>query len=400
MSATLTDEIHTLKSAMCRDPAILKLEEAEREADTLTQYYVECAEDDKFLLIYVILKLKLLKGKCIVFVNDIDRCYRVKLYLEQFGIRSCVLNAELPLNSRFVPTPARADHRLHIMEEFNKGVYDIILATDEANKLTQAASDDEAETADQEPSTPVEPAAKEAPPSKKRKRKDGEFGVARGIDFQNVSFVLNFDFPTTSKAYLHRIGRTARAGSQGTSLSFIIPPNEYGKSKHSSLPSTKNDTKVLARIRTRLADAGRKEISQYQFDSKQLEAFRYRMTDALRAVTRSAVHQARAQELRKEILTSEKLKRHFEDNPGELDGLRHDEDTHVVRKQAHLKYVPEYLLPGGGKKGGKDLGFVGYRKEEGNRIRKARLQASRKKKFGKGVKPKKRDPLKSFRPGK
>jgi ATP-dependent RNA helicase DDX56/DBP9 len=102
MSATLTDEIHTLKTAMCRNPAILKLEEAERETDTLIQYYVECAEDDKFLLIYVILKLKLLKGKCIVFVNDIDRCYRVKLFLEQFGIRSCVLNAELPLNSRYI----------------------------------------------------------------------------------------------------------------------------------------------------------------------------------------------------------------------------------------------------------------------------------------------------------
>jgi ATP-dependent RNA helicase DDX56/DBP9 len=101
MSATLTDEIHTLKTAMCRNPAILKLEEAERETDTLIQYYVECTEDDKFLLIYVILKLKLLKGKCIVFVNDVDRCYRVKLFLGQFGIRSCVLNAELPLNSRF-----------------------------------------------------------------------------------------------------------------------------------------------------------------------------------------------------------------------------------------------------------------------------------------------------------
>lgn len=101
MSATLTEDIHTLKTAFCRNPAILKLEEAERETDTLTQYYVECAEDDKFLLIYVILKLKLLKGKCIVFVNDIDRCYRVKLFLEQFGIRSCVLNAELPLNSRY-----------------------------------------------------------------------------------------------------------------------------------------------------------------------------------------------------------------------------------------------------------------------------------------------------------
>jgi ATP-dependent RNA helicase DDX56/DBP9 len=101
MSATLTEEIHTLKSAMCRNPAILKLEEAERDTDTLTQYYVETTEDDKFLLIYVILKLKLLKGKCIVFVNDVERCYRVKLFLEQFGVRSCVLNAELPLNSRY-----------------------------------------------------------------------------------------------------------------------------------------------------------------------------------------------------------------------------------------------------------------------------------------------------------
>ena len=124
------------------------------------------------------------------------------------------------------------------------------------------------------------------------------------------------------------------------------------------------------------------------------------MTDALRAVTKVAVHQARAQEIRKEILASEKLKRHFEDNPVELEGLRHDGDALVVRKQAHLKHVPDYLLPGGGK-GPKDLGFIGYRKEEGNRIRKARLQARNKRKgakFGK-TKPK-RDPLKSFRPGK
>jgi ATP-dependent RNA helicase DDX56/DBP9 len=123
------------------------------------------------------------------------------------------------------------------------------------------------------------------------------------------------------------------------------------------------------------------------------------MTDALRAVTRSAVHQARAQELRREILTSEKLKRHFEDNPGEVEGLRHDEDVRVVRRQGHLKFVPDYLLPGGAKGGKKDLGFIGYRKEGENKIRKARLQAKHKK-GGKGFKGKKRDPLKSFRPGK
>jgi ATP-dependent RNA helicase DDX56/DBP9 len=202
--------------------------------------------------------------------------------------------------------------------------------------------------------------------------------------------------PRTSKSYLHRIGRTARAGSEGTALSFVIPADQHGKSKHSSISTTKNDIKVLQRIKGRLASAGRKEIQLYQFDAKQLDAFRYRMNDALRAVTRTAVHQARAQEIRKEILTSEKLKRHFEDNPSELDGLRHDEDIHVIRKQSHLKHVPDYLLPRGGK-GAKDLGFIGYRKEGGNRIRKARLQARHK---GKNKGKPKRDPLKSFKPRK
>ncbi len=61
-----------------------------------------CSEVDKFLLTYVILKLKLIRGKCLLFVNDIDRCYRLKLFLEQFSIKSCVLNSELPLNSRLV----------------------------------------------------------------------------------------------------------------------------------------------------------------------------------------------------------------------------------------------------------------------------------------------------------
>lgn len=97
--------------------AILKLEETVDEAAHLSQYFVRyvdsssqrtvstqtlhsCTEIDKFLLIYVILKLKLVQGKCILFVNDVDRCYRLKLFLEQFSIKSCVLNAEMPINSR------------------------------------------------------------------------------------------------------------------------------------------------------------------------------------------------------------------------------------------------------------------------------------------------------------
>lgn len=104
-----------------RAKVILKLEDDEDELANLSQYLVRyvclslrpdprigadltrsnsCSEEDKFLLLYVILKLKLIKGKCLIFVNDTDRGYRVKLFLEKFGIKSGVLNSELPFNSR------------------------------------------------------------------------------------------------------------------------------------------------------------------------------------------------------------------------------------------------------------------------------------------------------------
>ena len=149
---------------------ILKLEEDEDDAARLSQYSVRyvldplrgslklstgasrCSEVDKFLLTYVILKLKLIKGKCILFVNDVDRCYRLKLFLEQFSIKSCVLNSELPLNSRLVNYLSRCCYelnspmpRMHIVQEFNKGIYDYIIATDESNEAMGADSDDESD---------------------------------------------------------------------------------------------------------------------------------------------------------------------------------------------------------------------------------------------------------------
>ena len=308
----------------------------------------------------MIVKLKLIKGKCIIFVGDIDRGYRLKLFLEQFGAKSCVLNSELPVNSR-----------IHVVEAFNKNVYDTIIAADE-NEVVGS----------------------ESLRKKRRTPKDKEYGVSRGIDFKNVACVLNFDLPTSAKSYAHRIGRTGRAGKTGMALSFVIPREQYRKHKPTSFPTTEHDEEVLAEIvrRQRKKD---QEIKDYQFDMTQVESFRYRMNDALRAVTGVAVREARTRELRQELINSDKLKRHFEENPEDLHHLRHDGELRAARTQAHLKHVPEYLMPNGGKRAISqgDIGFVGIRKSDANRAKKANKRMRLK---GKLSTKKRSNPLKTF----
>lgn len=139
MSATFTKEIEQLTALVLRKPAVLALEDTKEETDSLTQYVVKCTEFEKFLFAFVIIKLKLIKGKILLFVNDIDRCYKLKLFLEQFSIKACVLNSELPLNSRY-----------HIVEEFNRGIYDYLIATDESELKGEQDSEDEADSSDDE----------------------------------------------------------------------------------------------------------------------------------------------------------------------------------------------------------------------------------------------------------
>ncbi|KAH8987767.1 ATP-dependent RNA helicase dbp9 [Lactarius hatsudake] len=361
MSATMTDDVETLKGLALRNPVTLKLEEDEDGAADLTQYVVRTTEVDKFLLTYIILKLKLIQGKCIIFVNDVDRCYRVKLFLEQFSIKSCVLNSELPLNSRY-----------HAVQEFNKGVYDYIIAADEGggeqdnedgeDPDAEEQSDEElfvstqrgAEEEDHDPGPsqrkrkrePTPPAKQKSKSGLRKKRRgakrDAEYGVARGVDFLDVACVLNFDLPTSARAYTHRVGRTARAGRSGTALSFVLPASEYGKHKAvGGVPSTQHDEDVWGRI----ARAQQDRVREYAFDKKQVEAFRYRMEDALRAVTRYAIREARLKEIKQELLTSEKLKAHFEDHPNDLEYLKHDKPLHPTLVQPHMKHIPKYLMP-------------------------------------------------------
>ncbi|CAG8632741.1 2945_t:CDS:10, partial [Dentiscutata heterogama] len=327
MSATLTKNVENLKQLLLSNPAILTLHE-EKDEINLTQYCVRCSEVDKFLLIYVILKLRLIKGKCILFVNDIDRCYRLKLFLEQFSIKTCVLNSELPLNSRY-----------HIVQEFNKGIYDYIIATDESDLKADNDTDDEAIGEHDETKTSDNKRDKTH-----LRKKDKEYGSSRGIDFINVTAVINFDFPTSAKSYTHRVGRTARASQKGMSLSFVVPKELAGKHKVVSCLSAKHDEEVYARVEKQQSLAGA-TLRPYFFDMKQVEGFRYRVEDAMRAVTRTAIKEARLKDIRSEILKSETLKTHFEDNPNDLKALRHDTIIHPTRVQQHMKHIPPYLMP-------------------------------------------------------
>ncbi|XP_024113491.1 probable ATP-dependent RNA helicase DDX56 [Oryzias melastigma] len=307
MSATFTEDVQALKELLLHNPMVLKLQGSQLpDSSQLQQYTIKCEEEDKFLLIYTLLKLRLVRGKTLLFVGAVDRSYRLKLFLEQFSIPACVLNSELPVQSR-----------CHIITQFNQGFYDIIIATDEQSLSPPAGS---SQTKGKE--------KKNA--NKGGKAKDKEFGVSRGVDFQNVANVINFDFPPTVESYIHRVGRTARADNQGTALSFI---------SHTELP-------LLAEVEEALStDNSESVLKPYQFRMEEIEGFRYRCRDAMRAVTKQAVREARLKEIKQELLNSEKLKTYFDDNPRDLELLRHDKDLHPAVVKPHMKNIPDYLIP-------------------------------------------------------
>lgn len=309
MSATLSEDVQALKELLLHNPVILKLQGSQLpDSSQLQQFGLRCEEEEKFLLIYTLLKLGLVRGKTLLFVSAVERSYRLKLFLEQFAIPACVLNAELPLESR-----------THIITQFNQGFYDYIIAADEQSLSGAAASD----------------AAKDKKKKKKNAEKgatskDKEFGVSRGVDFQNVCNVINFDFPPTVESYIHRVGRTARANNPGTALSFI----------------TNAEVELQSEVEEALAgDNSDCVLKPYQFKMEEIEGFRYRCRDAMRSVTKQAVKEARLKEIKQELLNSEKLKTYFEDNPRDLQLLRHDKDLHPAVIKPHLKNIPDYLVP-------------------------------------------------------
>lgn len=390
MSATMSQDVEELRGLLAaggRKATVLNLKDPTHHAH-LRQYYVYLSEESKFLLLYVLLRLRLVRGKCLIFVNDVDRGYKVRLFLEAFGIKSCVLNAEMPANSRY-----------HVVQEFNKGVYDVIIATDEASEDVGAKGDDdivrgdeeeEEATADADPAPGSEEAEEEdddevdgqkklagqatsesTSSTKKRKhqdnKKDGtsskrssrsasqrEYGVSRGIDFVSVSCVINFDLPLSLSSYIHRIGRTARGHSTGIALSFVVPKKELhvgaSKGMKGVVSSTaKYDERTWRKITRHMKRAQRQanavvppnaassstlvtpgldgaiDLREWAVHWPTANSFRYRIESVLQsASSRSRVREARIEELKREMLRSARLRAHFEENPRDWEYLKHD----------------------------------------------------------------------------
>ncbi|GLU20165.1 hypothetical protein SLE2022_363770 [Rubroshorea leprosula] len=357
MSATSGTEVEQLKKLILHNPFILTLSEVEDAKDevipkNVQQFWIPCSTSDKLLYVFALLKLELVLKKVLIFTNTIDMGFRLKLFLEKFGIKSAILNAELPQNSR-----------LHILEEFNAGLFDYLIATDDSQTKQKEQTNE---------SSPVDSkkSRKHAKP-----KLDSEFGVVRGIDFKNVHTVINFDIPLSASGYVHRIGRTGRAYRAGAAVSIVSP----------------DEMEIFEEIKSFLGDGDDKDsnvIAPFSLLTKDaVESLRYRAEDVAKSVTKIAVRESRAQDLRNEILNSEKLKAHFEVNPRDLDLLKHDKVLSKKLPAPHLRDVPEYLLDQKTRDASKMVKLASAAMGNGNS---AHRQKS-KKKFRRS-----RDPLKTF----
>ncbi|VDM59566.1 unnamed protein product [Angiostrongylus costaricensis] len=278
-SATVTDDMSPLKTLFMTGPVFtIKLKEGDLpNVDQLAQYQITCLNDhERFTILVAMFKLRLIVGKTIIFVNDTNRCYMTSLVLRAFGLKSCVLNSSMPANSRF-----------HVINQYNNGAFDIIIASD----AVDAFGDDSVQS-------------RELYLGKycffcswllfceiiyeyfQSSRKDKESGVSRGIDFHQVGNVVNLDFPTSTDIYIHRVGRTARGRNKGTALSLCTPEERV------YLDEVQEDIN---------GQMGRKVIVPYEIRIKELDSFVLRVKEVLSKCGKSTIKAARIQEIKLEV---------------------------------------------------------------------------------------------------
>ncbi|MCH8180515.1 MAG: DEAD/DEAH box helicase [Proteobacteria bacterium] len=163
-SATFSPEIKKLASSYLQDPVLVEVARPNATASTVEQRFYKVEDDDKRAVIRQILRDRGI-GQCIVFVNSKIGAGRLARSFERDGLKTAALHGD-----------KSQDERLKSLDAFKKGEVEVLVATDVA---------------------------------------------ARGIDIAALPAVFNFDIPFNAEDYVHRIGRTGRAGASGLAVSLV-----------------------------------------------------------------------------------------------------------------------------------------------------------------------------------
>jgi len=169
-SATLSFRVMELAYEHMNDPQEIKVETDEVVADKVEEYSFYPADEEKLpLLVNMIRKDD--SERVLVFVNTRHAAEQVARTLDLNGISTAMLSGDVPQTKRE-----------RLLDQFKEGKRRVLVATDVA---------------------------------------------ARGLHIPAVSHVYNFDLPQDAEDYVHRIGRTARAGASGEAISFICEKYAY-----------------------------------------------------------------------------------------------------------------------------------------------------------------------------
>ena len=162
-SATLNDTVMNLAAMWMRDPVRVEIESDKPATDTVKQIVYIARSEEKFTLLYNHLARNP-EARTLIFCNRKFTTERLAENLRRRGIDCEVLSGDV-----------NQSKRLRILEAFRAGKIRIVVATDVAG---------------------------------------------RGIHVDDIAYVVNYDFPYEPEDYVHRIGRTGRAGHTGTAISF------------------------------------------------------------------------------------------------------------------------------------------------------------------------------------
>eukprot|EP00887_Chlorella_sp_A99_P008058 scaffold12.g8058.t1 len=311
---------------------------------------------ERLLHLLVLLKYGLVPKRVLLFVNSAEAGMRARLFLEAFGLRAALLSAELPLNSRH-----------HILQEFNRGLFDYLIATDSTHGGSEATA--AAGGGEEGGARGAKRWRGGAGGGGRRVREPAaevveEFGVTRGIDFKGVSTVVNLEPPASAAGYVHRVGRTGRAGQAGTAVTLLAPHDAplaaqleaalAGGGGGAGSAASGKGTAGAEQGQGPGADGGPEAkkgaaaaLAPYPHVTRAaVDALRYRAEDVARSITKNVIKEARTKELKAELLNSQRLAAFFEEHPSDLSLLRHDKPlaaTGAGVAAPHLKHLPAYL---------------------------------------------------------